>query len=103
MGSYIQPAGSTEIVAYTVYTVGLAKLAEANGLQVLKAQWILAIAISTTRAIFFYECATITGNSRIKKIITSTRDILALPMKGTEMIWNSYINSLIYKIFGWKC
>lgn len=97
VGSYIQSAGSAGVVANTL---ALARLAGISGLQVLKAQPILAVAIPTTGAIFFYGCATIAGNNTIGKALTSTGDVFALPMKGVEVMWNSYMSPSIQRIFG---
>ena len=57
-------------------TLGLAKLAGVSGLQILRAQPALTIAIPTTG------------------------DVLALPMKSVEIMWNSYGNLVIQKFFG---
>jgi hypothetical protein len=97
VGSYVQSAGSAGIVANTM---GLAKLAGVSGLQILKAQPILAIAIPTTGAIFFYGCGAILGNSTLGKTFVTTGDILVVPMKGVEIVWNHYCNPVIQKIFG---
>jgi len=96
-GSYIQSAGSAGLVANTL---ALARLAGVSGVQVLKAQPMLAIAIPTTGAMFFYGCAAIVGNNTIGKVCTSAGDVLALPMKGVEVMWNSYMNPSIQRIFG---
>jgi hypothetical protein len=45
------------------HTLGLAKLAGVSGLQILQAQPILAVAIPTTGAIFFYGCGAIVRNN----------------------------------------
>ena len=42
----------------------------------------------------------IVGKNPIGKVLITTGDVLALPMKGVEVMWNSYGNSLIQKIFG---
>lgn len=97
VGSYLQSAGSAGLVTHTL---GLAKLAGVNGLQILKAQPILAVAIPTTGAIFFYGCGAIVGNNTLGKALISTGDVCALPMKGVEIIWNSYGNPVIQKAFG---
>lgn len=97
VGSHLQSFGSAGLV---VNTISLAKLAGVTGLQVLKAQPMLAVAIPTTGAMFFYGCATIAGHNSIGKICTSTGDVLALPMKGVELLWNSYMNPSIQKVFG---
>ena len=97
IGSYLQSAGSAGLVSHTI---GLAKLAGVSGLQILRAQPALAIAIPTTGAMFFYGCGAILGNNTIGKIFVTTGDILALPMKGVEMVWNSYGNPVIHKVFG---
>ena len=96
-GLYVQSAGSTALVTHTL---GLAKLAGVNGLRILQAQPALGIAISTTGAIFFYGCGAIAGNNTFSKIFVTTADILALPMKGVEIMWNSYGNPVIQKVVG---
>ena len=96
-GSYIQSAGSAGLVSQTL---GLAKLAGVSGLQILRAQPALAIAIPTTGAMFFYGCGAIIGNNAVGKIFVSGGDILALPMKGVEIMWNSYGNYVIQKVTG---
>lgn len=96
-GSYLQSAGSAGLVSQTLT---LAKLAGVNGLQILRAQPALAIAIPTTGAIFFYGCAAIVGNNTIGKALVSTGDVLALPMKGVEILWNAYGNPVTQKVFG---
>lgn len=97
VGSYVQSAGSAGLVANTM---GLAKLAGVSGLQILKAQPILAIAIPTTGAIFFYGCGAILGNNTLGKTFVTIGDILVVPMKGVEIAWNHYSNPVIQKIFG---
>jgi len=97
VGSYLQSAGSAGLVANTL---GLAKLAGVSGLQILKAQPILAVAIPTTGAIFFYGCGAIVGNNAFGKALVTTGDVLAFPMKGVEIMWNSYGNPVIQKVFG---
>ena len=66
----------------------------------MKAQPALAVAIPTTGAMFFYGCGAIAVNNTIKKVLVTTGDVLALPMKGFEMIWNSYGNPVIHRVFG---
>lgn len=83
-----------------VRTLGLAKLAGVNGLQILKSQPLLAITIPTTGAMFFYGCGAIFENNTIGKVFTTTADVLALPMKGVELMWNSYANPAFQKVFG---
>jgi uncharacterized membrane protein (UPF0136 family) len=68
VGSYLQSAGSAGLVANTLV---LAKLAGVSGLQILKAQPILAVAIPTTGAIFFYGCGAIVGNNAFGKTLVS--------------------------------
>ena len=97
VGSYLQSAGSAGLVAQTL---ALAKLAGVSGLQILKAQPYLAVAIPTTGAMFFYGCGAIAGNNGIGKARVTTGDALALPMKGVEIMWNSYGNPVIQKVFG---
>ncbi len=97
VGSYLQSAGSAGLVANTLV---LAKLAGVSGLQILKAQPILAVAIPTTGAIFFYGCGAIVGNNAFGKALIMTGDVLAVPMKGVEIMWNSYGNPVIQKVFG---
>ena len=97
VGSYLQSAGSAALVANTL---SLAKLAGVSGLQILQAQPYLAVAIPTTGAMFFYGCGAIVGNNTIGKALVTTGDILALPMKGVELMWNSYGNLIIQKVFG---
>lgn len=96
-GFYLQAVGSAGLVAKTI---GIAKLAGVSGLQILKAQPALAVAIPTTGAIFFYGCGLVAGNSTIGKAFVTTGDAFALPMKGIEIMWNSYGNPVIQKIFG---
>jgi hypothetical protein len=56
-GSYLQlVVGSYKL---TPNIVVMAKLAEVNGLQILKVQPFLAVAILTTGAVFFYRCVAI--------------------------------------------
>lgn len=97
MGAFLQSGGSTGII---VRTIGMAQLAGVNGLQVLRAQPYLAIALPTTGAIFFYGCGLIAGNNTIGKALITVGDGLALPMKGVELLWNSYGNPIIKGVFG---
>ena len=97
VGSYFQSAGSAGLLANTL---GLAKLAGVSGLEILKAQPMLAVAIPTTGAMFFYGCGAIVGNNTVGKVFVTTGDALALPMKGVEIMWNSYGNPVIQKVFG---
>ena len=97
VGSYVQSAGSAGLVANTI---ALAQLAGVTGLQILKAQPLLVVAIPTTGAMFFYGCGAIVGNNTVGKALITTGDILALPMKGVEIMWNSYGNMAVQKVFG---
>ena len=97
VGSYVQSAGSAGLVCQTL---ALARLAGVSGLQILQAQPALAVAIPTTGAMFFYGCGAVFGNNMIGKVFVTTGDVLALPMKGVEIMWNSYGNSVIQKVFG---
>jgi hypothetical protein len=97
VSSYLQSAGSAGLVANTL---GVAKLAGVNGLQILQAQPFLAVAIPTTGAIFFYGLGAIVGNNTFGKALITTGDVLALPMKGVEIMWNSYGNIVTQKLFG---
>ena len=97
VGSYVQSAGSAGLVANTI---ALAQLAGVTGLQILKAQPLLVVAIPTTGAMFFYGCGVIVGNNTVGKALITTGDILALPMKGVEIMWNSYGNMAVQKVFG---
>ena len=49
---------------------------------------------------FFYGCGAIVGNNTVGKALITTGDILALPMKGVEIMWNSYGNMAVQKVFG---
>jgi hypothetical protein len=84
--SYLQSAGSAGLVANIF---ALAKLTGVSGLQILKAQPILVVAISTTGAIFFYGCGAIIGDNTVGKVFVTAGDVLAVPMKGVEIMWNS--------------
>jgi uncharacterized membrane protein (UPF0136 family) len=98
VGSYLQSAGSAGLVVNTLAT---AKLAGISGLQIIKAQPMLVVAIPITGSIFFYGCGAILGNNHtLGKAFVTTGDLLALPMKGVEIMWNSYGNPVIQKIFG---
>ena len=97
VGSYIQSAGSAGLVAKTI---AMSKLAGVNGFQILQAQPFLAVAIPTTGAMFFYGCGAIIGTNPVGKTLITTGDVLALPMKGVEILWNSYGNSVTQKLFG---
>lgn len=97
VGSYLQSAGSAGLVAHTL---AIAKLAGVTGLQILRAEPLLVVAIPTTGAMFFYGCGAIAGNTTVGKVLITTGDMLALPMKGVEIIWNSYGNSVTQKLFG---
>ena len=48
----------------------------------------------------FYAYEVIVGNNTIAKALITTGDVLALPMKGVELMWNSYGNLVIQKVFG---
>jgi hypothetical protein len=97
LGSYLQSAGSAGLVSNTL---AMAKLAGVIGLQILKSQPMLAVAIPTTGAIFFYGCAAIIGNNTVGKVLVTTGDVLSVPMKSFEIMWNSYGNPVIQKVFG---
>ena len=97
VGSYVQSAGSAGLVAHTMT---LAKLAGASGIQILKSQPALVIALPFTGAMFFYGCGAIAGNNTIGKYLTTAGDVLALPMKAVELTWNRYINPVSIKILG---
>ena len=69
-------------------------------MRILQSQSAFAVAIPTTGAMFFYGCGAIAGNNTIGKAFVTTGDVLALPMKGIEVMWNSYGNPVIQKVFG---
>lgn len=96
-GSFLQSAGSAGFVRRTL---GLAKLAGLSGVQIFKAQPFLAVAITTTGAMFFYRCGAITGNNPVGRALVTAGDVLALPIKGIEIMWNSYGNPFIQNVFG---
>lgn len=87
MGSYVQSAGSAGLMANTI---AAAKLAGVNGFQILQAQPFLAVAIPTTRAVFFYGCGAMVGNNSIGKVLVTTGDILALPKRENLVIKTSF-------------
>ena len=97
VGSYLQSAGSAGLVSRTL---ALAELAGVSGLQILQAQPALAIAIPTTGAMFFYGCGAIAGNNPVGKVFVTTGDACAIPMKGAEIMWNSYVSPVFQKVFG---
>jgi len=53
----------------------------------LKAQPALVVAIPTTGVVFFRGYRAVLGNNTIGKVFVTTRDVLALSMKGVEMRW----------------
>ena len=65
VGSYVQSAGSAGLVNHTI---GLSKLAGVSGLRILQAQPVLAIAIPTTGAMFFYACGAILAITQSGKL-----------------------------------
>jgi len=97
VGSYLQSAGSARLVANTLVP---AKVAVVNGLQILKAQPFLAVAILTTGVMLFFRCGAIVGNNTVGKGLVTIGDALAIPMKAVEIMWNSYENPVIQKVFG---
>lgn len=96
-GAYLQSAGSASLVVNTIAT---GQLAGVTGLQVLQAQPLLAVAVPTTGAMFFYGCDCMVGNNALGKALTTTGDILAVPMKVIEILWNSYGNHYAQKYLG---
>ena len=82
MGSYVQSAGSAWLLANTI---ALTHLAGVSGLNILKAQPLLAVAILTTGAMFFSKYEAIVGNNIVGKSLIITGDILVLLMKGVEI------------------
>lgn len=97
IGSTLQSGGSALLVTRTL---AMAKIVGGNGLQLLRSQPALAIALPTTGAIFFYGCGAIVGDNVVGKILVTTGDVLALPMKGCELTWNVYITPLTQRLFG---
>lgn len=97
VGSAVQTADSASLVAHTI---SMAKLAGVTGLQILKAQPAMVIALPTTGAMFFYGCSALVGNNPVGRICGTTADILALPMRGIELAWNTYVNAATVKLFG---
>lgn len=83
VGSYIQSGGSAGLVTQTL---AIAKLAGVSGLQILRAQPALVIAIPTTGAMFFYGCGAVFGNTTIGKVCVTTGDVLAAPMRSVEIM-----------------
>ena len=69
-------------------------------MHILKTQPLLIVVIPTTGAMFFYGCGAIIGNNTIEKVLVTTVDAFALPMKGVVIIWNSYGNMAFKKVFG---
>jgi len=80
--------------------LALSQIAVISALKILKDQFYLTIAISTTGAMFFYGCGAITGNNAIGKARVSTGDTIALPIKGVGIMWRLYANTVIQKVFG---
>jgi len=70
-----------------------------SGLQILKAQPFLAVAILTTGVMLFFGCGAIVGNNTVGKTLVTTGDALAISMKAVEIMWNSYKNPVIQKVF----
>jgi hypothetical protein len=97
LGSVVQTRTS---FGFTVHTLQMARLVGVNGLQVLKAQSFLAIAIANIGSLFFHACSLITVENLVGKTLSTTVDVLALPMRSFEIMWNSYGNTVIQKIFG---
>jgi hypothetical protein len=97
VGSYVQSAGSAALL---LNTMGLARLAGVTGLEMLQTQPMLAVAIPTSGAMFFYGCGMIAGNNTLGKSLVTVGDVLAVPMKGVEIMWNSYGNPVTQKVFG---
>jgi len=49
----------------------------------------LVIAIPITVALFVYSCRAAVGKNIFEKAFITIGDVLALPMKGAKMMWNS--------------
>ena len=96
VGSYLQSARNAGLVTQTLE---LTKLAGISGFRILQAKHALAVAIPTTGVMLFYGCRAITGNNAVEKVFVTTNDVLVLPMKGVEIMWSSYGNLVIQKVF----
>ena len=81
--------------------ISLAKLAGANGLQIVKAQPLLVVAFPTTGAMFFYECRAIVGNNTVGKALVTTysctsnegfgNNVELLRQQGSsKSVWDTY-------------
>jgi hypothetical protein len=49
---------------------------------------------------FLYGCGYIVENNIVRKALIITGDILVLPIKGIEIMWNSYENMAVQNVFG---
>lgn len=97
IGTFAQTAGSASMVARTVT---MAKVAGVSGLKVVKAQPLLVVALPTVGAMFFYGCGTIVGNNTIGRTCNTIGNVLNLPMRFSEMTYNSYIGPFLHKTIG---
>jgi len=97
VGTFIQTAGSAAMVAKTM---SIAKMAGVTGLQIIKAQPLVVVALPTVGAIFFHGCGSIIGNNTVGRTFNTIGNVLNLPMAYCESVYSAYISPLILKTTG---
>lgn len=97
VGTFAQTAGSASMTARTLV---MAKAAGVTGLNIIKAQPLLVIALPTVGAMFFHGCGQIIGNNTVGRSFNTIGNILNLPMTFTEITYNAYLAPLVNRTLG---
>lgn len=78
----------------------MAKAAGVTGLQIMKAQPIMLIALPTVGGMFFHGCGALIGNNTVGRTCNTIGNVLNIPMSYTELVYNAYIAPFINKTIG---
>ena len=81
-------------------TLTMAKAAGVSGLTLIKAQPLLVIVLPTVGAIFFHGCGAIAGNNRRGCNTIGIGNVLNIPMRFTELTYNTYLGPFVNKTLG---
>lgn len=97
IGTFVQTSGSMWIIARTR---AMAKSGGMMGLNIIKSQPLIVIAIPTVGVLFFHVCGQLAGNNKVGPTCNIIDNILNVPMGYTELLYDSYIAPIINRTIG---
>lgn len=98
VGGYLQAGGPSIML---MRTSAMAKAAGVTGLDIIRAQPFLVVALPTVGALFFHGCGSLAGDTNIVgRTCNTLGNILNLPMAFTESLYNKYFADPIQRVFG---